>query len=96
MEGEIGGHIADLMLRILRIVASEERPGTLTVLAMDVFDPGRARLLGQHRDAGSDCITRSPPGRSDVRRDFCRSWIRDSWSIDLPDAAVERVSGHRD
>src|SRR3954447_19729299 len=52
MQGEIGRHIADLMLRVLRIVASEERPGALPVFAMNVFDPGRTRLLTQNRDAG--------------------------------------------
>src|SRR3954469_16449787 len=52
MQGKIGGHIADLMLRVLRIVASEERPGTLPMFAMNVLDPGRTGLLTQNRNTG--------------------------------------------
>ena len=52
MQGQVGGRVADLVLRILGIVPAEEGPGALPALAMDVLHPGRAGLFGQHRDAG--------------------------------------------
>src|SRR5215218_4477653 len=64
MEGEIGGYITDLMLGILRIVASEERPGTLTVLAVNVFDPWCAGLLTQNRNAGLQRLTAEGGGKT--------------------------------
>ena len=42
VHGEVGGRVADLVLRVLGIVAAEEGPGALPVLAVDVLDPGRA------------------------------------------------------
>ena len=51
MQGEIGGCVADLVLRIFRIVTAKEGPGPLSMLAVDVFDPGRAGLFRQDRDA---------------------------------------------
>ena len=52
VQRQIGRRVADLVLRILRIVPAEEGPGALAVLAVDVLDPRRARLVGQHGDAG--------------------------------------------
>src|SRR6266498_1747101 len=39
MEREIGRWVADLMLRVFRIVTAEEGPGSLPPLAMNVLDP---------------------------------------------------------
>src|SRR5215213_8997687 len=64
MEGEIGGYITDLMLGILRIVASEEGPGTLPVLAVNVFDPGCAGLVTQDRNAGLQRLTAEGRGET--------------------------------
>src|SRR3954471_5326664 len=51
VQRQVGGSIADLMLRVFGVVSTEEGPGALPVLAMDVLDPGGSRLFGEYGDA---------------------------------------------
>src|SRR5689334_2825813 len=45
------------MLRVLWVVAAEERPGALAMLAMDVLDPGSPGLFSEHGDTGLERLS---------------------------------------
>ena len=47
VEGEVGGWVPDAVLIILRIMAAQERHGTLAVVRVDVFDLFRTFHLAQ-------------------------------------------------
>src|SRR5579872_981889 len=56
VQRQIRGRVADRVLRVLGIVAAEERPTALAVVAVDVLGPRRAGFIGQHRDAGFEPV----------------------------------------
>src|SRR5207249_11365131 len=83
VQGQIGRSVADLVLRVFRIVPSKESPGALPVLAMDVLHPWRARLIGQNGHAGLESLAGEGGGKSiKIRNDLSvilhqhrRNWI---------------------
>src|ERR671913_2623361 len=56
MQRQIGRSVTYLVLGIFRIVTAEEGPGALTMLPVDVLDPGRARFFRQHGHAWLQCL----------------------------------------
>src|SRR3954447_22536461 len=64
VQGEVGRRVADLVLRVLRIMAAEEGPGPLAALAVDVLDPWCAGLVRQHRYAGLEGVPGETGGES--------------------------------
>src|SRR5438034_7150239 len=52
MQRQVGRWIADLVLLVLRVVTSEERPGPLPMVAVDVLHPGSALFVPEHHVTG--------------------------------------------
>ncbi len=48
MQRQVGGRIADLMLRVFGVVAPKERPRALPEIAVDVLDPRRPVFIAQY------------------------------------------------
>ena len=49
MQLQPGRHIPHPVLRVLRVVAAQQGPETLALVAVDLFYPGFALFVGQHR-----------------------------------------------